>query len=425
MKLKWHLRTFLYPILLSGLLFIPVSAQSAEGDIEPGNQEVIAEVERQTGLGFDVLDRLLKESPDLFGNIKDTITAVKLVDMLFSAQDAEVLTELITREMDAYVDKFVGKILPGSMTSFFGAVKLYKDALEAIRDYIFIPSMEAAIYDRFKTARGGALDFRYASPDEAFDEATARGKYFPAKQKMHDELVKAKGYDPKHIGKKLEDALWKQIDAFWVQRLETQYQQELFKQEKEQIIHDAWAKMGPELKAIKAAAGKSNDIANFFLHVPDDLPKGWWFSPTGSWTSTAAARMNPKSTVWKQFFFISRDSGFVKQGDTSIYWKDPKEPKRKISMVKLDIRISPTPDEAREKKSMQYSVEKSGFQFMSENNMAVIKSDGRGKNRTIFIRFYRKGFHVSMDLSGKINTNSSPSEDMAKHFARIVAAKIN
>ncbi|NWF38748.1 hypothetical protein F3F96_06330 [Mariprofundus sp. NF] len=407
-------------LLASGMFLAPVPSVADNLNVEATNQELVDEVASRTGLTTDIIGGLLEEKLALFDTVKDTLTAIKIVDLLFHAQDSEALAEVYDWQVGKLVDKFMEKTYPASFVFFVSSVKLYQVSLEAIRDIIFIPSMESAIYERFKHHRGGRYDYSTASPDEAFTLATASGKYYPIKTKMYYELVKAKGYNPEHIGKKLEASLWKEIDDFWIKRFESSYQKDLLARDSEQIIKGAWEKVASDLKMIAAAAGKSKDVKSFFVRVPDQLPKGWWHLPEKN-SRHIPIQTQPDGKIWTQSIRVSRDQGFVLQKNV---WRDPKDSKRRISRSNLYVRISPR-DEMNIRRIMADSVRSQGYSYLTEGKRAIIKKEENDRAHKVRIRFYRHGFDVIISLEGLKDKNSSPSEALAKYFARAVAANMD
>lgn len=247
-------------VAVLGLLSMPMMVLAEGQDkIQPTNQEALEEIGRITNLPSDTLQAIRGESPQLLTNLNDTVTAIKVVDLIYQAKDTEALTEAYNWQKGKLIDKAAEKLLPSGAVAVVAAFKAYQASLEIIRDQVFIPSVENAIYERYKGARGGAFEYQYASPNEAYDQATASGKYFPAKQKMYDELVKRKGYNPELIGDKLESKLWKDIDAFWMSRLEAKYLHELTRQNKEQLIEKVLQNSKSDIDRLKKAAARLNE----------------------------------------------------------------------------------------------------------------------------------------------------------------------
>lgn len=244
-------------LLAAVVAIMPAMAQARNTEkTKVTNQEVIDDVGRHLGISSDTLQAVNKSSPALLENLKDTVTAIKIVDLYSEARDTEALVEIYQWQKGKLLDKAAEHLLPQNMNMVIAAVKAYKASLEVIRDKVFIPSLEEAIYQRYKGARGGNLDYRTASPDEAYDQATASGKYFPAKEKMYDELVKSRKYNKELMGPKMEAAVWKQVDNFWKNRLEAKYAQEIAKRNRESLVNQIWKNSSRDLEKVRKAAAQ-------------------------------------------------------------------------------------------------------------------------------------------------------------------------
>jgi hypothetical protein len=230
---------------------------------EPSRAEIINEVARQTGLTNDAVSLIARENPQLLQGLNDTVLGIKVVDSLADARDTEALADL----MGYAVDKLRDKALPSSMNGFIVAFKVYKTALEVVRDYYYVPKLDAALYNAYRQARADGLRRGDTSAEEistAFELATTKlwNGYYPVKNSMYDALVKAKGYNKALIGPTLEQSLWRQVDDFWMKRCEAKLLQEILRANKAEIERQTWARVSRQLNAIKSAATKTDDPAN-------------------------------------------------------------------------------------------------------------------------------------------------------------------
>jgi hypothetical protein len=229
----------------------------------PSRAEIINEVARQTGLTNDAVSLIAKENPQLLQGLNDTVLGIKVVDSLADARDTEALADL----MGYAVDKLRDKTLPSSMNGFIVAFKVYKTALEVVRDYYYVPKLDAALYNAYRQARADGLRRGDTSAEEistAFELATTKlwNGYYPVKTSMYDALVKAKGYNKALIDQRLEQSLWRQIDDFWMKRCEAKLLQEILRANKAEIERQTWARVSRQLNAIKSAATRTGDPAN-------------------------------------------------------------------------------------------------------------------------------------------------------------------
>jgi hypothetical protein len=93
----------------------------------------------------------------------------------------------------------------------------------------------------------------------AFERATTRdwSGYYALKNSMFDALVRAKGYNPDLMGEKMKQAVWHQIDDFWMKRCEAKLMQEILKANEGELERQIWSRASRQLGAIKNAASRS------------------------------------------------------------------------------------------------------------------------------------------------------------------------
>jgi hypothetical protein len=229
----------------------------------PTREEIINEVARQTGLTNDAVSLLVKENPQLLQGLNDTVLGIKVVNSLADARDAEALADL----MGYTIDKLRDKALPSAMNGFIVAFKVYKAALEITRDYYYVPKLDAGLYNAYRQARADGLRRGDTSVEEmttAFERATTRdwSGYYAVKDSMFDALVKAKGYNKALMDEKMKQALWQQIDDFWMKRCEAKLLQEILQANKGELERQIWSRASRQLDAIKNAAIRTSDSTN-------------------------------------------------------------------------------------------------------------------------------------------------------------------
>ena len=260
--------------IAQGMAGSPVNGRVGGGSpqeklAEPSREEIINEVARQTGLTNDAVSLIAKENPQLLQGLNDTVLGIKVVNSLADARDTEALADL----MGYAVDKLRDKALPSSLNGFIVAFKVYKTALEVVRDYYYVPKLDAALYNAYRQARTDGLRRGDTSAEEistAFELATTKlwNGYYPVKTSMYDALVKAKGYNKALIGPTLEQSLWRQIDDFWMKRCEAKLLQEILRGNKAEIERQTWARVSRQLNAIKSAARGTGDSTNRINEKP-------------------------------------------------------------------------------------------------------------------------------------------------------------
>jgi hypothetical protein len=227
---------------------------------QPTREEIINEVARQTGLTNDAVSLIAKENPQLLQGLNDTVLAVKVVNSLADARDTEALADL----MGYAVDKLRDKALPSAMNGFIVAFKVYKTALEITRDYYYVPKLDAGLYTAYRQARADGLRRGDTSVEEmstAFERATTRdwSGYYAVKDSMFEALVKAKGYNNALMDEKMKQALWRQIDDFWMKRCEAKLLQEVLQANKAEMERQIWSRVSRQLNTIKTAATRTSD----------------------------------------------------------------------------------------------------------------------------------------------------------------------
>ncbi len=279
----------------------------------PDKETVIEEVSRFTGLSRDALSMVFDESPKLLDDIDDTVFAIQIVDKFCEARDTEALVDLYDYALGKALDKMKDQLLPSALNGLLTAFSFYQASLEAIRDYYFIPRFEERIYREYKKARSEDLqrgDTSYESKQTAFSRATTQRNsgYYVVRDQMFARMIKAKGYNPELIGEKLERDLHRKIDAFWLDRLELQLQQEVIRNQREQIVSAIWKKSAGRLKAIQAGAGQASGPGGFFF-TGKDMPDGWRMSVS---ERTRPEEINPhlrQDGAWQQIFTF-KPAGF-------------------------------------------------------------------------------------------------------------------
>lgn len=253
-------------ILFVFILFSMFSNAEAYQVAEPNRSEIIEEISNVTGLTTDMVSLVAKEYPELLDNLGDAVFTVKIINSFSEAKDVEAFEDLFNYS----IDKVLTKTLPPQMTFFLTALRAYKNSLEMIRDYILIPEFDEKMYSRYFETRLVQIkqgDMSLEAKQHAFAIATMdkstntlfpdRG-YYVLKNKMFEDIIKARGYNPDLVGtdEKLGSYLWKQIDEFWMNRMEARLNQELIKKGKKEIINSIWDNSSKQLRAIESAANK-------------------------------------------------------------------------------------------------------------------------------------------------------------------------
>ncbi|NWF99025.1 MAG: hypothetical protein HXY52_08875 [Nitrospirae bacterium] len=276
------INVLLFAFILFSFLLI-CSKTYASQISKPDRSEIIEEVSTVTGLTTDIVSLVLSENPKLLDDIGDSVFTVKIINLFAEAKDVEAFEDLYEYSLD----KVLTKSLPPQMTFFLTAVRAYKTSLEMVRDYMVIPAFDEKMYSRYFETRLEQIkqgDMSLEAKQYAFSAATidkSSGSLFPdrgyyvVKNKMFEDIIKAKGYNPKLIGtdEKLGLHLWKQIDEFWMNRMEARLNHELIKKGRKEIINSVWKNSSKQINAIKVAASKIQEIKEVKEKHKEDIEK--------------------------------------------------------------------------------------------------------------------------------------------------------
>jgi len=288
----------------------------------PSRAEVISEVARQTGLTNDAVSLIAKENPQLLQGLNDTVLGIKVVNSLADARDTEALADL----MGYAVDKLRDKALPSALNGFIVAFKVYKTALELTRDYYYVPKLDSGLYNAYRAARADGLRRGDTSIEEmttAFERASTRdwSGYYAVKDSMFEALVKAKGYNQALMDEKMKQALWHQIDEFWMKRCEAKLMQEILGANKAELERQIWARVSGQLNSIKIAARHPDAPANIST-APTAEPRGTQAGTSGissedqivaEYRSLLPAALEKNKKPWHTHIKINANA--VKQGN--------------------------------------------------------------------------------------------------------------
>ncbi len=220
-------------ITIIAVFFTTISLHAAsqeelhEGLKYKTRMEKLQEVSKFYGVSTELAKKFFRNVPDSFDTVSDGLRLAKIIDMFFTADDTEALVEIIMWDVEKIGQKLIEKNLPGVMP-FYNAVGLYKDSLEIIRDYVYIPMMEDRIYQAYY---GFRIKEAHVSDHEAvslaFDMATMGpfSGYYTVRDSMLQKMARQMGYNQEILGPKFLT----RIDAFWMRRMEAKFQQDLAK----------------------------------------------------------------------------------------------------------------------------------------------------------------------------------------------------
>jgi len=319
---------------LLAILLLPMAAPAAAQTVDkPTLAETMDELSRFTGLAEDTLSLVHGEAPQLFEPINNTVFVVKVIGLVAEAKDQEAAAEIVGEAIDRGLERIEAAVVPATVGAFFTAVRAYKAALEIIRDYIFLPAMDQRIWEAYRKARAGDVAFGDTSRESreaAFSVASTQGfsGYYALRDSIFDEMIKAKKYNRDAIGPEMEKRLRRQIDDFWIARLETRFQLELLKAGKDKVRNETWAKADKPVKAVVEAAAKVGArIPGIYFATEKDVPKGWRRRQAGARSKEFLVQsfQTPMGTAWNQTVVVFSDAYLAnkkesRRGDGSVYY---------------------------------------------------------------------------------------------------------
>ncbi len=424
--MKAGLIAVLFAVLLTGVA--PASAET------PTREEIVAEVARTTGLASDAVSLALDANPQWLDRLGTAVSTVVVIDKLLSARDTELVVDLLS---DQAVNQALS-VLPGAVSGFVKAVGVYKSALEFIRDHAFVPAMEARVYAEYKRARGGRMDYSYAGPAEAFDQAIfnafgASGGvnfkgYWPQYKAQFDRLVKSQGYNPDLVGDKLAAALKRKLDDFWTKRLEVAYEAELLGKDRKSLTDQVWDTVADIIDQLYLPVAAGID-PGLFLDPGGDLPDGWWHITRGD-DATGHERPEPTETgmptafaAWQQFTVSDTDP--AKHGyfyvESARNWCRKEGTRRSCDLSRLSVYliIWQYPDADMARASNDAMLAQPGYRSLGTGiGWKPFPDQSR-----IILDFVVGPYTAHFVFDG-IGQHGQPALEEAEYFARIVAKRI-
>ncbi len=422
--------------VLMWTLASPSFALAANRPDQPTREEIITEVSRVTGLASDLTQAVLDSEPKLLENLGKAVFMVKVADNLLAARDTEAMAEIFDFQVGRVFDFFSTRAIHPGLLNFMGAVKIYKTSLKIVRDYLVIPKLDQGIYNRYKAARRS----KTASPGEAFDQAIYAylSGYHMIKDQWYQKLMKSKGYNPKLVGRRLEQSLRKKVDRFWIRRLEASFLQEWISPSGRVMKNSIWIAMKPELdRLMTLAGGRASFHAGLFLK-PSDLPEGWWV-PQGYFTKSSVQphkvkNPDPKAQIqWNQTLPLSDAEGYEIHEKSGRYCRKNggKGPVYDLPSCWVFINILERHinhegqrfDWGRE--TIKHHV-KRGSRYIGNKKAACMNRD----NGNVHLFFIRGGYYVHLCLCEfrqgvhRYEPDFPKHEKLIKYLARKIAARL-
>ncbi|MCW5688885.1 MAG: hypothetical protein KIT76_10100 [Pseudolabrys sp.] len=407
------LRTAILTVALA--LTAPAAAQP-----RPAPGEVIDAVAQYTGMTNDAVSLALKDNAAALGRLTDAVVAVQIAQQFLDARDADIATTVFNQATDSAAEA----LLPPPLMTAIKAVRLYKAMLEAIHGLVLVPKLDAGLYATYRANRAQNQDVI-----NSFSYATSQslgGGYYVAKPKMvEDYISKYKGWDKDLIGEPMRRRAERQVDRFWMARLEANYQQEKVKPEKQAILAAIWASVKDITDQLKPSAGIG---AALFPDPGADLPGGWWWAKSAGAQYKGPEPSPPSYTpTWMQTIELSTVQGYVFKpfkGGGGSWCRPERNGKCDLPYQRVDITISDWTKHGGEKPCVQsvQSLLKDWPALHKRLSDRAVSSVGQNPEQN-GIRFCLKNFYVS--LNNTALNGASPDPAITRHFANVIVRKIN
>jgi hypothetical protein len=301
-------------VLMGPLAATPLPAQTqSELKTAPQKSSLTAKMLKLVGLGdkdvlkkaseqFDLTENIVKvlfgsDVAQPFGQVKDALILQRM-DLAWTEGRQADFEKIL---FDFLVEKSQGWLLdaafPGPINRFNLAIKLYKEKLEELRDTVVIPEYQRRMYNRYRQLRDNS-----ASKENAFSEVCARitlepnttweyilsySGYYMLKPQLYGKSEEKwkKKHGVKEMTQTQKDKLWKDLDAFWISRLELRYQVE---KNRQKLAADLLARAKDQMRKsliIRCASAVDDTVIKTFSV---DAAGG---QPNRSWNVTERARL--------------------------------------------------------------------------------------------------------------------------------------
>lgn len=242
-----------------------LAAAQSPNALAMSRSQIIDEFARGTGIAVDAATLSVGNTPAKLEKAQNYLTAVQIVGQLADARDDAAASTAI----DWAIGKVKDKVVTGPAATALTAVTLYKASLEGLRDWVVMPRWDEQMYQRYKASRLNGDTRAGGGPEvleTAFSDATGMGSAYNAlKQRIFDEMLRAKNISPDMVGPRFHDYLWTQIDVYLAARMELRYQRDYLREHRDEVTRAYWAAARSELaspaNAANAAQPGADDLA--------------------------------------------------------------------------------------------------------------------------------------------------------------------
>jgi len=237
---------------------LPAAAQSTN-PLALSKSQVIDEFARGAGIATDAATLSLGNTPAKLEKAQNYLTAVQIINQLADARDDAAASTAI----DWVIGKVKDKVVTGPAATALTAVTLYKASLEGLRDWVVMPRWDEQMYQRYKASRLNGDKRAGGGPEvleTAFNDATGMGSAYNAlKQRIYDEMLRAKSISPDMVGTHFHDYLWTQIDVYLAARMELRYQRDYLREHRAEVMQAYWREAREQLVVTTAVAGGAKE----------------------------------------------------------------------------------------------------------------------------------------------------------------------
>lgn len=217
----------------------------------------------------------------------------------------------------------------------------------------------------------------------------------------------------------------RQVDRFWMARLEATYQQEKTRPEKQAIVDAIWGSVKDIIDQLKAPGGLN---AGLFPDPGADLPDGWWWARSAGAQYKGPEPLPPSYTpTWSQTIELSTVQGYVfkpYKGGGGSWCRPERNGKCDLPFQRIDITISDWTKHGGEKPCAQsvQSMLKQWPNLHKRLSDRAVSSVGQNPEQN-GIRFCLKSFYVSVNNTAL--NGASPDPAITRHFSNVIVGKIN
>lgn len=194
-------------------------------------QDIATQASNALGISFDRISALINQHPLLYKELQATVAVASKLEHLATIADPDQRVALVGWQ----TDKNLSNLLGASYKVYLQTIKQYHTSLGLLPKGMIIPPLEMTLSRAYVTARNKL------PIEQAYQQIKPQIKNFPDMQQMLQQLLREEGAATEKIEPKRQKYLAKKFDNFWKNRLEDNYQQEKFRQNRQLLLRRLWA----------------------------------------------------------------------------------------------------------------------------------------------------------------------------------------